>query len=45
LGGLVVVEGLKWARQNDPAEVEKYCPKHALSVRGEASPSGGPHAG
>ncbi len=45
VGCLVVVEGLEWARQNDPTEIKKHSPKHALSVRAQASPSRGPRAG
>ena len=45
IGCLVVVEGLKGARQNDPTKIKKDSPKHPMSVRAKASLGEGPRAG
>ena len=45
IGCLVVVEGLKGARQNDPTKIKKDSPKHLMSVRAKASLGEGPRAG
>jgi len=45
IGGLVVIEGLEGARQNDPTKIKKDSPKHPMSVRAKASLGEGPRAG